>query len=255
MLMLALTTQSYRIVNWLRDTSMKPIIFSQILHRPALSSYLVQPRLINSTKRWMGFRTQFVEVRRHHPLIIWKTAILLSLWTGANAGLSYVTHRPLSLPGETAVASISAEPAQALADTPAPAELASSKPATTTSLGTDATGQMLPPITMAGDYAYRNNYSWGQCTWYVAGRRLVPNNWGNADNWYYAARTQGWGTGTIPAKGAIATTTAGAFGHVALVEDISADYTQVYVSEMNYDGGVGIKSFRWAPTTSFRYIY
>src|ERR1700683_1395014 len=229
---------------------MKSIAFNQIWHRPVLSSYLVQPRIIRNAGRWMGFRTQLMEVRRHHPLIIWKTAILLMLWTSADASISYLTHRPLLLPGETAVASVAAAPAPLT--TPAPAELASTK--TTATLGVDSTGQMLPPIPMAPDFTYANDYSYGQCTWYVAGRRSIPNNWGNAANWYYAARADGWSTGAIPAVGAIATTTAGAFGHVALVENSSADYTQVYVSEMNYVGE-GIKSFRWAPAGSFRYIY
>jgi surface antigen len=107
---------------------------------------------------------------------------------------------------------------------------------------------------MAPEFTYANDYERGQCTWYVAGRRRIPNGWGNADNWYYAASADGWRTGPTPAVGAIATTSAGAFGHVALVEHISADYTQVYVSEMNYVG-TGIKSYRWAAATSFRYIY
>jgi surface antigen len=60
--------------------------------------------------------------------------------------------------------------------------------------------------------------------------------------------------GNQPALGAIAWTAAGTYGHVALVEDISADGTQVYLSEMNYQG-LWVRSTRWANTSSFRYIY
>jgi surface antigen len=53
---------------------------------------------------------------------------------------------------------------------------------------------------------------------------------------------------------AIAWTPAGSYGHVALVEQISADGSQVYISEMNYRG-VGIKDYRWVSAKSFKYIY
>jgi hypothetical protein len=118
----------------------------------------------------------------------------------------------------------------------------------------DPTGLILPPIPMAPDYTYQNNYDLGQCTWYVAGRRKVPSSWGNADTWYESAISDDWSVGTTPAVGAIAWTPAGYYGHVALVEQVSADTRSVYISEMNYDG-VGIKSFRWVPVTFFKYIY
>jgi surface antigen len=231
---------------------MNPTLFRPIFQRPAMSSYLARPRIRRTQQRWAGFRTSVIEVRRQNPHIIARTAVALLLWTGANATFSYIVHRPLSVNHAT-VASVATPPAATLSTTPATAELASAVHVATI-LSNDSTGQMLPPIAMAPDYTYANDYDRGQCTWYVAGRRRVPNSWGNADNWYYAARASGWSTGTIPAVGAIATTSAGYYGHVALVERISSDYQQVYVSEMNYIG-VGIKSFRWAPANSFKYIY
>ncbi|GAC1371970.1 MAG: hypothetical protein NVSMB39_6150 [Candidatus Saccharimonadales bacterium] len=112
----------------------------------------------------------------------------------------------------------------------------------------------MPPGAMAPFATYRNSYAWGQCTWYVASRRQIPPNWGNANSWYYHAVSTGWKVGTVPAVAAVAWTGAGYYGHVALVEQVSADDRQVYVSEMNYRG-VGVKSFRWAPASSFKYIY
>jgi surface antigen len=107
---------------------------------------------------------------------------------------------------------------------------------------------------MSPSGTYTNHYGWGQCTRYVAGRRQVPGNWGNANTWYPRAAAAGWSVGTTPAVGAIAWTSAGPLGHVALVEQISVDYERVYISEMN-EAGLGVKSYRWVPARTFKYIY
>jgi surface antigen len=114
------------------------------------------------------------------------------------------------------------------------------------------TGQLMPPGAFADPYTYANSYSHGQCTWYVAGRRQVPSNWGNAVTWYARARAAGWSVGTTPAIGAIAWTPAGSYGHVALV--LAVDGAQVQISEMNYLGPYLIDK-RWVPATDFKYIY
>jgi len=58
----------------------------------------------------------------------------------------------------------------------------------------------------------------------------------------------------VPAVAAVAWTSAGFYGHVALVEQVSANGSMVYVSEMNYRG-VGVKSTRWVSSKQFKYIY
>jgi len=126
--------------------------------------------------------------------------------------------------------------------------------ARTSILNDDATGQMLPPIPMSPPRSFGNSYAAGECTWYVASRRQVPRNWGNANTWYARAAADGWGVGTTPTIGAIAQTTAGSLGHVALVEDISPDYQTVQISEMNYKGRY-VTDKRWVPAKSFHYIY
>lgn len=89
--------------------------------------------------------------------------------------------------------------------------------------------------------SHANSYVVGQCVFYVASRRSVPSNWGNANQWLANARAAGWATGNVPRVGAIAWTGAGPFGHVAIVEAVNDN--QVTVSDMNY-AGVGIVTTR-----------
>lgn len=97
-----------------------------------------------------------------------------------------------------------------------------------------------------------NRYARGNCTWYVASRRAVPGNWGNARTWLPRARAAGYATGSVPVPGAIAWTSAGYYGHVAYVEAVNGG--NVLVSEMNYRG-LYLTDQRWAPISAFQYIY
>ena len=97
-----------------------------------------------------------------------------------------------------------------------------------------------------------NGYNWGQCTWYVAGRRGVPSNWGNANQWAYNARLAGWTVSNKPVVGSIAQTSAGYFGHVALVEAVGNG--TVTVSEMNVMG-VDVVDTQTYPVGQFVYLY
>lgn len=100
-----------------------------------------------------------------------------------------------------------------------------------------------------------NGYTRGYCTYYVASRRGVPSNWGNASQWYYNAIASGYGVGSAPRPGAIAQTSGGwgGYGHVAYVESVNGG--MVTVSEMNYNGGWNRVSSRTVPASTFRYIY
>lgn len=97
-----------------------------------------------------------------------------------------------------------------------------------------------------------NTYARGNCTWYVASLRYVPNHWGNADHWLYAARAAGWTTGSAPRVGAIAWTSLGWAGHVAYVTAVRGG--QVTVTEMNVLGLYRI-DHRTVPASYFYYIY
>jgi len=88
-----------------------------------------------------------------------------------------------------------------------------------------------------------NHFSFGYCTWYVAGRRVIP--WfGNAGSWYSTASAYGFRTGPTPAPGAIMVSFEGsAAGHVAYVESARPDGTFT-VSEMNFNGNFGLVTYR-----------
>jgi surface antigen len=76
-----------------------------------------------------------------------------------------------------------------------------------------------------------NGYDPGWCTWYAASRVAVPTNWGNASTWAYYAALSGWTVSTTPVVGAIAQTSRG--DHVGVVDQVSADGSQIIYSDMN----------------------
>jgi N-acetylmuramoyl-L-alanine amidase len=84
-----------------------------------------------------------------------------------------------------------------------------------------------------------NGYDPGWCTYYVAGKLSVPNNWGNANTWDSGARASGWTVSSVPIKGAIGQSNRGSMGHVGIVEEVSADGTMIKYSDMNGLRGFG----------------
>ena len=96
-----------------------------------------------------------------------------------------------------------------------------------------------------------NSYTRGQCTWYVASRRSVPSNWGNAITWYYNAQRAGYSTGSAPRAGAIGWERN---NHVVYVDSVNSNGT-VNISEMNWGGRPGVLHTRTEPAGRFLYIY
>ena len=102
-------------------------------------------------------------------------------------------------------------------------------------------------------------FSYGQCTWYVAQKRVVPWS-GHAKSWLVNARAYGYKTGSTPQAGAIMVLSEGGwmgrmYGHVAYVESVNGSW--VTISEMNYIGWA-LKSVRTLKTNDLRirgYIY
>ncbi|CAM4256417.1 CHAP domain-containing protein [Lacicoccus alkaliphilus] len=98
-----------------------------------------------------------------------------------------------------------------------------------------------------------NFYPGGECTWYAFERRAelgkaVSGSWGNASNWAGQASAQGLTVNNSPSVGAIIQTPAysnGAYGmgHVGVVESVNGDGS-ITISEMNWSGGLGGKTFR-----------
>lgn len=103
-----------------------------------------------------------------------------------------------------------------------------------------------------------NGYAYGWCTYYVASRVAVPTNWGNADTWDNYARLSGWTVSSRPIVGAIAQTDGMSYlGHVAYVEAVSPDGTQIKYSDMAGLAGWGRVGYSgWVPASMFpHYIY
>lgn len=121
---------------------------------------------------------------------------------------------------------------------------------------------------MSSPYAVRgsgyNPYAggWSNCTWgawqalYNA-RGIALPSMGNATNWYHAAQSMGYSTGSTPAPGSIVCWAYGtsALGHVAYVSQVSADGSSIYIIEGGYLGGY---MERWTPAwdgNMWGYIY
>ncbi|VED30890.1 secretory antigen SsaA [Staphylococcus warneri] len=109
--------------------------------------------------------------------------------------------------------------------------------------------------------SYKNYYNKDQCTWWAYQRRAqlgkpVSNRWGNAKNWYYNARRSGYATGHTPRRYAVMQSTAGYYGHVAVVERIYNN-GNIKISEYNYNRpyGYGTRIISKASARNYNYIY
>lgn len=120
-------------------------------------------------------------------------------------------------------------------------------------------GRIAPVITYGVYFASYggNGYDRGYCTWYVASKIAVPNNWGNANTWDNYAALSGWTVGRTPRVGAIAQSNRGWAGHVAVVHEVSSDGTMIKYSDMNGLAGWGRVGYSdWRPASIYQnYIY
>ena len=107
-------------------------------------------------------------------------------------------------------------------------------------------------------------FSYRNCTDWVAWRMAATNGvdftnsmrggrWGNANNWDENAVALGYAVNGTPARGAIAQTNAGSFGHVAWVESVNGDGT-VTVEDYNF-AGTGAYARRVVPASTYQYIH
>ncbi|MFZ2836642.1 MAG: CHAP domain-containing protein [Candidatus Saccharimonadales bacterium] len=118
-------------------------------------------------------------------------------------------------------------------------------------------------VNSAGTSGGNKNY-YGQCTWYAwerrqaIGRPLPGMVLGNAYSWASTLGSAGYLVNHTPAVGAVLQTSSGGggYGHVAVVESISAN-GDVTVSEMNFIGN-NVVSSRTIPAgsaASFNYVH
>jgi surface antigen len=87
-------------------------------------------------------------------------------------------------------------------------------------------------------YGQSHAFPYGQCTWWVAQKRVIPG-WGHAINWLDNAIVSGCsvckGSYCVPQVGAIISLSGNrVYGHVGYVEEVKGD--KVVFSEMNYIG-------------------
>lgn len=80
-----------------------------------------------------------------------------------------------------------------------------------------------------------NNYTFGNCTWYVASVLPVPDGWHDADYWDDAAKNAGYLVSSTPKVGSIAQTDNYGRGHVAIVIAVYSA-NSFRVREMNFNG-------------------
>ncbi|GGI40879.1 CHAP domain-containing protein [Mammaliicoccus stepanovicii] len=106
-----------------------------------------------------------------------------------------------------------------------------------------------------------NLYTAGQCTYYVFDKKMqdgdpISGSWGNANQWASNAAADGHSVDNTPKKGSILQSSAGAFGHVAYVENVNSDGS-IEVSEMNYqgEGVVSNRSISASEASSYNYIH
>jgi surface antigen len=110
-----------------------------------------------------------------------------------------------------------------------------------------------------------NKYDYGQCTWYAFNRRVqlgltAPGSfWGNANTWDNNARQDPrFSVSSVPHVGDVAQSDYMSYwGHVAIVEAVSPDGTQIKFSDMNNLAGWGRVGYSdWVASTYFpNYIH
>jgi hypothetical protein len=100
-----------------------------------------------------------------------------------------------------------------------------------------------------------NTYAPGNCTYGVASRLPIPQDWGNANTWDDMARAQGYTVSNVPKVNAIAQTDGDSYlGHVAVVVAVHPDGS-FDVWEENF-GGLYSTDVRPTTTAEFpNFIY
>lgn len=103
--------------------------------------------------------------------------------------------------------------------------------------------------------AQANDYAWGNCTYFVASMfDNVPSGLGDAANWANGAKALGFIVSPVPKLYSVAQTSAGYYGHVAIVINIDLLSNQVQLKEMNVEG-LNVISTRWVSLGDYQYIY
>lgn len=109
-------------------------------------------------------------------------------------------------------------------------------------------------VTASAPGSAGNQYAPGNCTYYVKQMRPdLPNDLGNANQWYVNAKADGFKVGSKPKVGAVGVSYEGWAGHVVYVQKLKKN-GNIIISEMNYMG-LWNKNTREVSPSSFVYIY
>ena len=120
---------------------------------------------------------------------------------------------------------------------------------------TQSQGGSVASTQFSPNYSNFNGYAPGYCTWYVADRIDIPNNWGHARSWAINAQaTPGWTVTSTPTPGAIAQRSGGwgGFGHVGIVEEVRG--SEIVMSDMNGFAGFGQVGTGTTAASGYSYI-
>lgn len=117
---------------------------------------------------------------------------------------------------------------------------------------TNTTPQAESPSKPIKNGSQGNSYEPYQCTWWVKHWRPDVGSWGDAKDWGYKARAEGHIVSPVPIKNAVAWSTRGYYGHVALVLEVKG--TTVLIQEGNYDFNGSVRTVE-VPISEYQYIY
>lgn len=96
-----------------------------------------------------------------------------------------------------------------------------------------------------------------QCTSFAAFRLSsvngfeIPGAYGNANEWGYRARREGYRVDSVPTIGSIAWSTAGGYGHVAWVSNVMGDNIEIEEYNYGYTGSYNKRSIKANTMTGF----
>ena len=96
-----------------------------------------------------------------------------------------------------------------------------------------------------------------QCTSFAAFRLSnvngfeIPGAYGNANEWGYRARREGYRVDNTPAIGSIAWSTAGGYGHVAWVSNVMGDNIEIEEYNYGYTGSYNKRTIKANTMTGF----
>ncbi len=236
----------------------REIITYTVKDGDTLSSLASKFNITSDTIKWANNITDETSIKPGDNLTILPVSGILYTGTGTDnldqLATQYQANSALidsfnSLDGKSPAAGQKIIIPDGVKPSPVAAPAASVASKNTSSVGTISSAYTGPVTSGGGSFA--NTYAYGYCTWYVAGRRYIPNMLGNANQWPYNAPRAGMAVGSTPRAGAAGVTRWG--NHVVYIERVEG--STVYYSDMNGAAGWGRVGYGSGPASNYIYIY